>query len=326
MLFVATLWPRHRRLAAWVIAAAFAFWKTRYAQPLIDSFNEVLPLQVGRTVDLGDLAALPMIPLAAWAAPRLKPWPLPRALQVCLAVIAPIAFTATSQGYVRTRATADFPPSTVVDEEVLQTFIDDVARQHGMSCPICDPLRAGRVYGDGSYIKELTVNFAPDRRVLFFAAQGSLNRAGKRDLAELEADLRAGLIERFPGVTFSESTNEYDSALEVTTLTVRIAADAPPSVERVEGTRRALSSIVEEVVRAHGLTADRNGYYAGARRSQNERDVVLVPNYTGNDLFTVWVRYNNEAYEPLYRAVATDLAGRLRTQFGPENVTYEVGR
>ena len=36
-LFVATLWPRHRRLASWAIAAAFTLWKTSYAEPLIEA-------------------------------------------------------------------------------------------------------------------------------------------------------------------------------------------------------------------------------------------------------------------------------------------------
>ena len=63
-LFVATLWPQHRRLAACVIAVSFTFWKTTYAEPLIEAWNAVAPFAFGRTVDLTDLVALPMIPLA----------------------------------------------------------------------------------------------------------------------------------------------------------------------------------------------------------------------------------------------------------------------
>ena len=65
-LFVATLWPSHRRLAAWLIAAAFAFWKPIYADPLIALLNAISPVAFGRTVDLTDLVALPMIPLRIW--------------------------------------------------------------------------------------------------------------------------------------------------------------------------------------------------------------------------------------------------------------------
>jgi hypothetical protein len=71
-LFAATLWPRHRRLAACTIAAAFTFWKTSYAEPLIEWLNLVLPFAVDRIVDLTDLVALPMIPLAVWVTPRLS--------------------------------------------------------------------------------------------------------------------------------------------------------------------------------------------------------------------------------------------------------------
>jgi hypothetical protein len=106
-LFIATLWPRHRRLSAWAIAAAFTFWKTSYAEPLIELVNAISPFQLGRTVDITDVVALPMIPLAVWAAPRLGPLPLPRVLQWVLVVIALVAFTATSRARYIARSTVD---------------------------------------------------------------------------------------------------------------------------------------------------------------------------------------------------------------------------
>ncbi|RPI60854.1 MAG: hypothetical protein EHM50_06670 [Lysobacterales bacterium] len=311
-LFVATLWPQHRRLAASAIAAAFTLWKTSYAEPLIDALNSVSPFALGRAVDFTDLLALPMVPLAAWLAPRLKPWPLPRALQLCLAVLAPIAFAATSRGYSQVRATADLPASTAVDDAALQRFFDDLARRHGMACAICDPIGEGRVYGEPG-IEDLTVNFAADRRVLYFAATDSTSRADKRYLAKLEADIREGLDESFPGATIWEATDDYDEPLEITTFTLRSAGGVRLSVERAESARRA-----------HGLETERNFYYAGRRRSWDERDLVLTPNYGGNDTLSIWVRYTNDAYEPLYRAVADDLAERLSARFGPENVTRAV--
>ena len=72
-LFVATLCPSYRRVAGWAIAAAFTFWKTSYAESLIEAWNAVAPFAVGRTVDLTDLVALSMIALAVWAAPRVEP-------------------------------------------------------------------------------------------------------------------------------------------------------------------------------------------------------------------------------------------------------------
>lgn len=53
-LFSATLWPRHRRLFGVLIAAAFALWKTSYANPLIEALNAISPVAFGRTVDLTD--------------------------------------------------------------------------------------------------------------------------------------------------------------------------------------------------------------------------------------------------------------------------------
>jgi hypothetical protein len=322
-LFVATLWPRHARLLGVLIAAAFTFWKTTYAEPLIEALNAVSPLSFGRTVDLTDLFSLPVVPLALWAAPRSKPWPLPRALQLCLGLIAPIAFTATSQGVIRTRATAALTATAVIDESALQRFFDDLAREQGMTCSICEPIGEGRVYGE-PFSRDLTVNFDADRRVVYFAASYSRTRAGKREIAELDADIRMGLAESFPGVAISKPTDERDDAVESTRLKVQVGDEHTLSPELAEGARRALSSIVEGVVRAHGLQADPRFYYAGRRRSWDVRDLELRANYEGNSALHVWVTYRNEAFEPEYRAVVDDLTRRVSTEFGTASLTSEV--
>src|SRR5262245_10359514 len=139
-LFVATFWPQHRRVAACAIAVAFTFWKTSYAGPLIEAWNAVAPFAFARTVDLTDLVALPMIPLAVGAAPRLEPLRLPRALQVGLAVLAPLVFTATSSPQHLVRSTLDVSSAANVDEGTLQAFFDEVAEEHGLRCSLCDPL------------------------------------------------------------------------------------------------------------------------------------------------------------------------------------------
>src|SRR5262245_57038141 len=169
-LFVATLWPQHRRLAACVIAVSFTFWKTSYAEPLIEAWNAVAPFAFGRTVDLTDLVALPMIPLALWAAPRLTPWPLPRLLQLAFVVVAPVAFTATARASYVVRDTMDMTHGIAVDEAGLQSFFDQVADERGLRCEECAPLSQGRVYvpvREGN-VRSLVVKL--DREILFFAA------------------------------------------------------------------------------------------------------------------------------------------------------------
>ena len=139
------LWPRYRRLLGASVASAFTFWKTSDAEPLITSLNVISPLALGRTVDLTDLIALPMIPLGMRAAPQLTPWRLPRVLQFGLAVLAPLAFTATSAPQHLLRSTLDVSSATEVDEAALQIFFDEVADEHGLRCRVCDPLDEERV-------------------------------------------------------------------------------------------------------------------------------------------------------------------------------------
>lgn len=61
-LFLAAFLRRWRKHIYFATAAGFAFWKSIYAQPLIDGLNLLLPFSIGRTIDLTDLAALLVLP------------------------------------------------------------------------------------------------------------------------------------------------------------------------------------------------------------------------------------------------------------------------
>lgn len=63
-LFWSALFPRRRLAVHLLTAAAFAFWKSAHSQPLIDAWNGLGPLAVGRTVDPTDLLALAALPLS----------------------------------------------------------------------------------------------------------------------------------------------------------------------------------------------------------------------------------------------------------------------
>jgi hypothetical protein len=88
-----------------------------------------------------------------------------------------------------------------------------------------------------------------------------------------------------------------------------------------------LSSIVEEIVRTHGLQTDATSlvYYAGRRVgvSAFERDLVLVPAYTDNATLWIGATSNRPRFDELQRAVAEDLTQRLRAAFGPNMVRYD---
>jgi hypothetical protein len=63
-LFWSTLFPRFRRAIYFLTAISFLFWKSAYSQFLIDAWNGLAILPVGRTVDATDLLALTVLPLS----------------------------------------------------------------------------------------------------------------------------------------------------------------------------------------------------------------------------------------------------------------------
>lgn len=100
-LFWAALLPRFRRASYLLTAAAFVLWKSAYSGPLIDAWNRLGLLRVGRTVDATDLLALAILPLSYLyssrlcserAAGRLAP----RVAPYVVAAFSLFAFTATS--------------------------------------------------------------------------------------------------------------------------------------------------------------------------------------------------------------------------------------
>jgi len=330
-LFVATLWPRHARIAGANIAAAFTFWKTSYVEPLIEALNAASPFAFGRTVDLTDLIALPMIPLAVFAAPRLTAWPLPRALQVGLAVLAPVAFTATSQPKALVRSTLDVSSVSNAGEADLRALVDSVAKEHGLSCSVCDSLDEGRVYvrqdPNDAGPDDFTVSFDSARRELFYTTTG-FGRRGRAEVLTLSESLRAEMQERFPGVTAIEFADDFAELPENSTLfTVQLPAESGLSVEVAEQAKRTLSSIIEEIVRTHGLRTDERQlvHYAGRRfgPSAYDRDLILVPVYVSNSMLRVRAARQTSNYAALHDTIKEELAARLGAAFGAAAVTRE---
>jgi hypothetical protein len=64
--FWSALLPRHKRRVYFLTALGFMFWKSPWSQPVIDGWNGLGLLQIGRTVDATDLLALLVLPLSAW--------------------------------------------------------------------------------------------------------------------------------------------------------------------------------------------------------------------------------------------------------------------
>lgn len=63
-LFLCSIVPRHQKIIFAGVLTGFVVWKSPYAQPMIDTWNSLGILRIGRTVDMTDLLALVSLPLA----------------------------------------------------------------------------------------------------------------------------------------------------------------------------------------------------------------------------------------------------------------------
>lgn len=63
-LFWAALFPRHKKKIFLLTGLFFIYWKSPYSQQLIDHWNGLGLLTISRVVDLSDLIALSVLPLA----------------------------------------------------------------------------------------------------------------------------------------------------------------------------------------------------------------------------------------------------------------------
>lgn len=99
--FLSALAGRGARAIHATVALAFVFWKSPWSQPLIDAWNGLAPMQIGRVVDVTDAMALAILPLSLWALAAAAKGAGNRAApawqRLGVAAIALVAFTATSR-------------------------------------------------------------------------------------------------------------------------------------------------------------------------------------------------------------------------------------
>ncbi len=97
-LFWVALFPRLGKHAFWASAVWFIYWKSPYSQQLIDSWNSLGWYSIHRVLDLTDLMALVMVPLAYryW---KREPKAVPFRLHPVVPLgVAAFAFMATGRG------------------------------------------------------------------------------------------------------------------------------------------------------------------------------------------------------------------------------------
>jgi hypothetical protein len=91
------LFPQFAGRICALIAGLFTVWKSGYSQPLLDLWNQIGIVRISRTVDLTDLVALSVIPIAYYYGTRIRrEVPVPSWTVALIFLVSAFAFTATS--------------------------------------------------------------------------------------------------------------------------------------------------------------------------------------------------------------------------------------
>lgn len=198
--------PRHARAIYLAVAAAFLWWKSPASGSFITFVNAVSPLNVGRTVDYGDLLALAILPVCARVAAMppggvvsadlLRRWALP---PVLAATLFGVMATSTPQHRkdfnVRTIESAGYFP-----QDAIAKTIKEVAEAHGLEPREPNPpLWAGAFQGRGVY---LTYTFkGPNEVAVSIQANTGMFGDGEVRRAEkVRAEIKKKLGLRFSGL------------------------------------------------------------------------------------------------------------------------------
>jgi hypothetical protein len=324
-IFCCAIWPRHVWLVGAGVSAFFVFWKSPCSQALIDLANLVLPFQVGRTVDYGDLVALPVAWLVCGHADRLPLLDIGKLGVWLTGGLCLFAFTATSRvehHYSLSRvADTTQQADPVVTEAKLQSMFDEVAARHGMRCTFCDPLANGRAYRSSAGLSIAAGFDVRRRRVLFsVGASGGKDEVEKtrpqteRIRAEIEGNLKAG----FPALMFSDDVWQPE-----TRLLVEVSVQRPEEIEQA-------SAIVSDVMRASRLEWRGRSYYASADGIMLS-PLRVVPELSASSrhssdeskLIVSLSAFSPEQLARL-RQIADDLVQNFRSAFGAGSVSVRT--
>lgn len=95
-LFWTAIFPHYKKVIFGVTATLFILWKSSWSQPFIDSWNAFGLLPIDRVVDLSDLLALSVLPLAYFVEQRSSQVKTVRLTPVIPILLSAFAFGATS--------------------------------------------------------------------------------------------------------------------------------------------------------------------------------------------------------------------------------------
>lgn len=95
-LFWTAIFPHYKKVIFGVTASLFILWKSSWSQPFIDSWNAFGLLPIDRVVDLSDLLALSLLPLAYFVEHRSTQVKTVRLKHVIPLLLSAFTFGATS--------------------------------------------------------------------------------------------------------------------------------------------------------------------------------------------------------------------------------------
>ena len=208
-LLLLAAFPRRPGLVCIGLSAAFAAWKSPLSQPLIDAFNALAILHVGRTIDYLDLAGLLVLPACLPVARRPADFQLPGAFPRPLLRVPLVAATAFA-----VMATPATPPATkgyelrslesarILDRDAILRAIAGVAVAHGLECLDCRNPREEATYGKNGLWLHYT--FSNDHRIEVRFSATPRNSRGQHKIDKLSLELKKRFAEVQPGLEYSE--------------------------------------------------------------------------------------------------------------------------
>jgi hypothetical protein len=203
-----SLVPRGTVVAAILLAASFAFWKSPASQPLIEAAGALGVAKFGRVVDYSDLAALMLLPVAYRVARDIDRYQfagaaLRRALSVPIFATALLAVMGTSvipyQDHYSIRRPDHYQ---AVDGALAAQVIAEVANKHALRCVACENASEKAEYRGQSLSMSYRII---DRRVISFSVEGYpglLFGDDRSRMLALRRDLQQELGTRIPNLEF----------------------------------------------------------------------------------------------------------------------------
>jgi len=202
--------PRHARAIYLAFFGAFLWWKSPASGAFIAFMNDVQPLNIGRTVDYGDLIALAVLPACAKFAssgPRslvnsaaLRRWVLPPVMAATLFGVMATSYPIPRKDF----AIRSFETSAPFPRDAIVKAIEEIARTHGLKPREANPPHwEGAFAGKGIFMtysfkepNEIAVGIQADTGMF---GDGELRRAEK-----LRNEIKKSLTLRFRGLEYVE--------------------------------------------------------------------------------------------------------------------------